>query len=303
MKQSFVGIDVSKNSLDVHVLPEGLSYSFAYEPQKVKALIRKLKQLKPALIVLEATGGYEISLAVQLSAAKLNSAVVNPRQVRDYARAIGKLAKTDQVDAYVIARFAQDVKPEAREQLTLKELQLKELVMRRQQLIDIVATAGYVDAATFFAAIGTTDAAINAFQASYDALDAAGKANADTALAAYTTLVAGVPVALNLSDGTIDANDRSAELGYWIGKPWWGQGFVTEAAEAVIRHAFKVARVPRITCCHFIDNAASARVIEKLGFRCVGVNKAFCLARNAEVQTLNYERKRPMTAFLWSGAA
>ena len=137
MKQSFVGIDVSKNSLDVHVLPEGVSYSFAYEPQKVKALIRKLKQLKPALIVMEATGGYEISLAVQLSAAKLNSAVVNPRQVRDYARAIGKLAKTDKVDAYVIARFAQDVKPEAREQLTLKELQLKELVMRRQQLIDM----------------------------------------------------------------------------------------------------------------------------------------------------------------------
>jgi ribosomal-protein-alanine N-acetyltransferase len=102
---------------------------------------------------------------------------------------------------------------------------------------------------------------------------------------------------------TIDANDRSAELGYWIGKPWWGQGFVTEAAEPVIRHAFKAARAPRVTCCHFIDNSASARVIEKLGFRCVGVNKAFCLARNAEVDTIIYERKRPMTAFLWRGAA
>ncbi len=135
MQQSFVGIDISKNMLDVHVLPEGLSYSFGNEPQKIKALIRKLKQLKPALIVLEATGGYEISLVVQLSAAKLNSCVVNPRQVRDYARAIGKLAKTDAVDAYVIARFAQDVKPEVREQLSLKERQLKELVMRRQQLI------------------------------------------------------------------------------------------------------------------------------------------------------------------------
>jgi len=137
MQQSFVGIDISKNSLDVHVLPEDTSYSFANEPQKVKALTRKLKKLKPTLIVMEATGGYEISLAVQLSAAKLNTAVVNPRQVRDYARAIGKLAKTDAVDAYVIARFAQDVRPEAREQLTLKELQLKELVMRRQQLIDM----------------------------------------------------------------------------------------------------------------------------------------------------------------------
>jgi transposase len=137
MQQTFVGIDISKNSLDVHVLPEDTSCSFANEPQKVKALIRKLKKLKPTLIVMEATGGYEISLAVQLSGAKLNTAVVNPRQVRDYARAIGKLAKTDAVDAYVIARFAQDVRPEAREQLTIKELQLKELVMRRQQLIDM----------------------------------------------------------------------------------------------------------------------------------------------------------------------
>ena len=137
MQHTFVGIDISKNSLDVHVLPEDTNYSFANEPQKVKALIRKLKKLKPTLIVMEATGGYEISLAVQLSEARLNTAVVNPRQVRDYARAIGKLAKTDAVDAYVIARFAQDVKPEAREQLTIKELQLKELVMRRQQLIDM----------------------------------------------------------------------------------------------------------------------------------------------------------------------
>jgi transposase len=137
MKQSFVGIDVSKNMLDVHVLPEDHSYSFENDPQKIKALIRKLKQLKPTLIVMEATGGYEISLAVQLSTAKLNTAVVNPRQVRDYARAIGKLAKTDKVDAYVIARFAQDVRPAVREQLSLKELHLKELVMRRQQLVDM----------------------------------------------------------------------------------------------------------------------------------------------------------------------
>jgi transposase len=137
MQNSFIGIDISKNSLDVHVLPENVSYSYPYETQKVKALIRKLKKHNPALIVMEATGGYEISLAVQLSAAGLNSAVVNPRQIRDYARAIGKLAKTDKIDAYVIARFAQDVKPEARQQLTVKELQLKELVMRRQQLIDM----------------------------------------------------------------------------------------------------------------------------------------------------------------------
>ena len=134
---SFVGIDISKNSLDVHILPEDTQHSYSYEPQKVKALIRKLKQLKPVLIVMEATGGYELVVASKLAEAKLPVAVVNPRQVRDYARAIGKLAKTDAIDAYVIARFAQDVRPEAREQLTLKEQQLKELIMRLQQLIDM----------------------------------------------------------------------------------------------------------------------------------------------------------------------
>jgi transposase len=136
-QSSFIGIDVSKNRLDVHVLPEGTGYSFANDPQKIKALIRKLKQHKPALIVLEATGGYELAAASKINEAKLPVAVVNPRQVRDYARAIGKLAKTDTIDAYVIARFAQDVRPEARESLTLKEYQLKELIMRRQQLIDM----------------------------------------------------------------------------------------------------------------------------------------------------------------------
>jgi transposase len=136
-QSSFIGIDVSKSKLDVHVLPEGVSYSFPYEPQKLKALIRKLKQHNPVLIVMEATGGYELVAASKINEAKLPMAVVNPRQVRDYAKAIGKLAKTDAIDAYVIARFAQDVRPEARENLTLKEHQLKELIMRRQQLIEI----------------------------------------------------------------------------------------------------------------------------------------------------------------------
>jgi transposase len=137
MQSSFIGIDISKSTLDVHVLPDDIRYSYAYEPQKIKALIRKLKQLKPALIVMEATGGYELAVASKFAEAKLPVAVVNPRQIRDYARAIGKLAKTDALDAYVIARFAQDVRPEARQQLTLKEQQLKELIMRRQQLIDM----------------------------------------------------------------------------------------------------------------------------------------------------------------------
>ena len=137
MSDSFVGIDISKDSLDVHVLPGDFRKTYPYEKKAVKALIKQLKQIAPQLIVMEATGGYETSIAVQLADAGLNAAIVNPRQIRDYARAIGKLAKTDTIDAYVIARFAQDVKPEVRIQITVKERELKDLVARRQQLIDM----------------------------------------------------------------------------------------------------------------------------------------------------------------------
>lgn len=137
MQPCFVGIDVSKNSLDVHVLPQGHQYCFDYTPEKLKVLVNKVKKFSPKLIVLEATGGYEINAALELSQSKLPVAVVNPRQVRDYARAIGKLAKTDAIDAYVIARFAQDVRPQTRDQITLNNLHLKELVSRREQLVDI----------------------------------------------------------------------------------------------------------------------------------------------------------------------
>ena len=137
MSKSFIGIDVLKNNLDARILPETLSFSYPYEPKTIKALIKKLKSFTPELIVMEATGGDEAGIGVALAAAGLNIAIVNPRQVRDYARALGKLAKTGRIDAYVIARFAQDVKPKSRAQLTLKEFELKSLVARRQQLIDM----------------------------------------------------------------------------------------------------------------------------------------------------------------------
>jgi len=100
-------------------------------------MVRKLKKLNPKLVVMEATGGYEINAAIELNQSQLPVAVVNPRQIRDYARAIGRLAKTDAIDAFVIARFAQDVRPKIRDQITLKNLHLKELVSRREPLIDI----------------------------------------------------------------------------------------------------------------------------------------------------------------------
>ena len=137
MSESFIGIDISKNRLDVHILPKNLSETYPYETQAVSRLIEKLKAIAPTIIVMEATGGYEISIAAQLADADLPVAVMNPRQIRDYAKALGILAKTDKIDAKVIARFAQDLRPEARAQLTAKELELKELVARREQLTDM----------------------------------------------------------------------------------------------------------------------------------------------------------------------
>jgi RimJ/RimL family protein N-acetyltransferase len=99
------------------------------------------------------------------------------------------------------------------------------------------------------------------------------------------------------------ADDGSAEIGYWIGKPWWGRGFATEAAQALVRHCFATVGIERLTCCHFVDNPASARVIRKLGFRLVGPCTAWCEARGADVETLLYERRRPMIARFWRKAA
>jgi len=137
MEQCFVGIDISKDSLDVHILPQGRQYKIANTIARIKHLAKKLKREKPELIVIEATGGYEITAAITMAEEKLPVALVNPRQIRDYARAIGRLAKTDSIDAYVIARFAQDVRPEIRENLTIAHLHLKELVARREQLIEM----------------------------------------------------------------------------------------------------------------------------------------------------------------------
>jgi RimJ/RimL family protein N-acetyltransferase len=104
--------------------------------------------------------------------------------------------------------------------------------------------------------------------------------------------------------GYMPQADGSAEIGYWIGKPWWGRGFATEAARALVRYCFGTARIDRLTCCHFVDNPASKRVIDKLGFRLIGPCTAWCEARGSEVATIRYERRRPVLArLLWRPAA
>jgi RimJ/RimL family protein N-acetyltransferase len=94
--------------------------------------------------------------------------------------------------------------------------------------------------------------------------------------------------------GYIPNADGSAEIGYWIGRPWWGNGYATEAAEALVRFCFTEAGYSRLTCCHFVDNPASQRIIRKLGFRVTGPCKAWCEARGAEVATVRYQKKKPV---------
>lgn len=133
----FVGIDIAEATLDVHVLPGDDRFSCTHDAEGVARLIERLKQMTLGVIVLEATGGFEVVLASELAAAGFPVAVVNPQQPRAFAKAIGRLAKTDRIDAYVLARFAEAVKPPIRPLPTDDERLLKELVSRRHQLMGL----------------------------------------------------------------------------------------------------------------------------------------------------------------------
>ncbi len=135
---TFVGIDVAKRRLDVHLRPCGESFAIDYGEEEVTALIERLVALAPALIVLEATGGMEVRLAAALATAGLPVAVVNPRQVRSFARAMGRLAKTDRLDAKAIAHFAEAVRPPVRPLPDEATRRLGALVARRRQLLEML---------------------------------------------------------------------------------------------------------------------------------------------------------------------
>jgi transposase len=134
----FVGIDVAKDRLEVHLRPTGEAFEVARDSEGIEALAARLAELKPALIVLEATGGFETIVAAGLAASSLPLAVVNPRQIRDFARATGRLAKTDPLDAAVIAHFAEAVRPPARPVANEQARALGEFVARRRQLIEMM---------------------------------------------------------------------------------------------------------------------------------------------------------------------
>lgn len=131
----FIGIDVAKVTLDLEVRPTGRQQRFTRDEDGIAELVNAVVPLSPTLIVLEATGGLEIPVVAALCAAGLAVAVVNPRQVRDFAKAIGRLAKTDGIDATVLAMFAEKIRPEARPLRDAEQQQLAELTGRRRQLI------------------------------------------------------------------------------------------------------------------------------------------------------------------------
>lgn len=137
-QQHYVGIDVSKATLDVAVHDVDVSREFNNNNKDVDRLVSELKALQPALVVLEATGGYEMPVACALAAADIPVAVVNPRQVRDFAKSTGKLAKTDAVDAAVLAHFGHAVKPQIRPLPAPDAQELKDLWTRRRQLMQMM---------------------------------------------------------------------------------------------------------------------------------------------------------------------
>ena len=135
MSEVFVGIDVAKDRFDVAFLPQGEGFSSSAAPEELAAAVQRIQAARPALVVLEATGGYEGLLAAELAAAEIPVAVVNPRQVRDFARALGRLAKTDAIDAQTLALFAEKVRPRLQRAKAEEEELLKALVTRRRQLV------------------------------------------------------------------------------------------------------------------------------------------------------------------------
>lgn len=134
----YVGIDVCKARLDVAVLPSGESFSVANDEEGLQALTGKLVGVSPALVVLEATGGLERPLAAALFASGIACAVVNPRQARDFAKATGRLAKTDRIDAGVLARFAEAIRPEPKAPPEAEALEFQAILARRRQLIGML---------------------------------------------------------------------------------------------------------------------------------------------------------------------
>ncbi len=138
----YVGIDVSKARLDIAARPSGERWRVANDEEGIGALLDRLRGMRPALVVLEASGGYERPVVAALAAAALPVAVVNPRQARDFAKATGKLAKTDELDAQALAHFAEAVRPEARPVPDEQAREFAAILARRRQVVGMLVAEG-----------------------------------------------------------------------------------------------------------------------------------------------------------------
>lgn len=134
----YVGIDVAKDSIEVHVRPTMETFGCATDASGLRELLRRLKPLSPKLIVMEATGGHEAVIAACLDQAGLPLAIVNPRQLRKFAEGLGRLAKTDKIDAAVIARFAEVAELTPRPVPEPDQVELRALLARRHQLVEMM---------------------------------------------------------------------------------------------------------------------------------------------------------------------
>lgn len=138
MDATVVGIDVSKDRLDVHVLPEGTAFAVPRDGKGIAALAERLLSLGCTTVAVEATGGFETVVTAGLGGAGLPVVVVNPAQVRAFANALGKRAKTDPIDAAVIARFVEAIRPEVRPLPSAEIQALADLVARRRQIVEMI---------------------------------------------------------------------------------------------------------------------------------------------------------------------
>ncbi len=134
-RAAYVGIDVSKATLDVAILPTGEHFVVGNDEAGIDELLGKLAEVSDALVVLEASGGFERPVAAALAASGVALFVVNPRQARDFAKATGRLAKTDRLDAFVLARFAQAIRPAPRAIPDAEAREFQEILARRRQII------------------------------------------------------------------------------------------------------------------------------------------------------------------------
>lgn len=138
MAEVFVGIDVSKSRLDVALRPSQETWQSPNDEAGVRALVERLQALSTTLLIVEATGGYERLLVAGLVAAQLPVVVINPRQVRDFAKALGQLAKTDRIDAQLLALFAERVRPTTRVLPDEATQELEALLVRRRQVVEML---------------------------------------------------------------------------------------------------------------------------------------------------------------------